>query len=122
MDKLSHYLYQASGDTYPHIRDQKGRPINVGGGNYKNRLMAYLHQKGLNREDRGLMDTHLDWFRGFASELNDLGSKGHVAVAQADAANGLLHTYLLLGEIAARTDGEPITDPSSQDASPPATG
>jgi hypothetical protein len=109
IDKLSQHLYRVAGDTYPHIRDQAGKPIVVSGARYKNRLIAYLHQKGLNREDRSLLDVHVDWFWSYESAVNDLASKGKQAVSQRDVANGLLHTYLLISELAARTDGEPIT-------------
>jgi len=112
IDKVSRYLYQAPGAAYPRIKDGTGKtPMAVDGNRYRNRLTAYLHQKGLNAEDRQLIDSHLNWFMGFVDLVNRLGSKGkgHIDISQRDVANGLMHTYLLLSEIAERTDGQPIT-------------
>jgi len=114
IDDLSRYLYRAPGPTYPHIRHE-GKEIAVDGGHYRNRLVAYLHQKGLDADDRELVAEHLEWFKGFAALVNALGSSGKRPVGKRDIGNGLMHTYLLFSEIAARTDGEPVTaivDPS----------
>jgi len=115
INDLSRYLYQAPGKAYPHIRP-KGTEMGVDGEKYRNRLIAYLHQKGLGAEDRNVAIQHLEWFAGFVAMVNDLGSSGKaMTVDKRDVANGLMHTYLLISEIAARTDGEPvkaIVDPS----------
>lgn len=111
IDKLSRHLYRAPGSTYPHISNRGGTgPMAVDGNRYRNRLVAYMHQKGLNADDRELANSHIDWFMGFVEQVNRLGSKGKVAVSRRDVAMGLTHTYLLLSEIAERTDGQPITE------------
>jgi hypothetical protein len=123
IDKLSRHLYRVPGPTYPHITDASGRqPMAVDGENYRNRLIAYLHQKGLNAEDRELADAHLNWFKSYVNQVNRLGSSGKKAVTQRDVANGLMHTYLLLSEIFARSDGEPITTLEGPSARPRAGG
>ena len=111
VDKVSRYLYQAPGRTYPHIADSSGTgPMAVDGPRYRNRLIAYMHQKGLNAEDREVADSHLGWFKAFVDQVNRLVSKGKQKVTRREVANGLIHTYLLLSEIATRTDGQPVTE------------
>lgn len=125
INDLSRYLYQAPGKTYPYIKSG-GSEMEVDGEKYRNRLIAYLHQKGLGAADRNVARQHLEWFAGFVAMVNDLGSSGKAMnVDKRDVAIGLMHAYLLIGEIAARTDGEPVltlVDPASVSgsSSPPA--
>jgi hypothetical protein len=117
IDKLSRHLYQAPEATYPYIPDRTGKePMRVDADHYRNRLTAYMQQKLVGRKSRELADSHLLWFIGFVDQANQLGTLGKGEVRQRDVANGLMHTYLLLSEIATRTDGKPLTtlvDPSA---------
>jgi len=106
MNKLSSYLYQAPGATYP----WPGQPLAVDGDKYRNRLVAYLREKGTKSDSLKLADSHAEWFKVFAAEVNALESKGKYPVSKPVVASGVMHLYLLLNEIAARTDGEPITE------------
>lgn len=111
LNKVSQYLYQAPGDTYTPLPGGTGTgPMRVDGDNYRNRLIAYMHQNDLNQKDRKLAEAHLGYFKVFVDQVNQLGSRGKHVVDQRAAANGLVHTYLLLSEIAERTGGQPITE------------
>lgn len=106
---LSRRLWRATCAQYaPLGLDLQGRP---GVELVKNKLRAWLHQRGLRRHGEGLIEQELVWLADLANALWDFDSKtAKGSVTYEDARTCLIATYVFLGEIAVRTDLEPVTD------------
>ena len=77
----------------------------------KNKLRAWLHQSGLRRHGEGLIEQELVWLADLANALWDFECKtAKGSVTYEDARTCLIATYVFLGEVATRTDLEPVTD------------
>jgi len=77
----------------------------------KNRLRAWLHERGLRRHGEELIEQELIWLADLANTLWDFESKtAKGSVRYEDARTCLIATYIVLGEIAVRTNLEPVTD------------
>lgn len=100
------FLWRDERPSYPHLQDNDGKDIQVTDNKYINRLMAYLHQKGV----VGTTGEYLraEWVR--LGKLHALASKAHDAgaVTLEDARLTAISVYIVLGEFVNRTDMEPI--------------
>ena len=106
MRDFATHLWRLSGETYPNLQDDKGKPIKVTPDRYVNRLMAYLHHKGVT----GTTGAYLRAEVARIHALNDLDSKAHEPVDQDEARLGVIATYTFLGEFVTRTDMEPVVE------------
>ena len=101
---LSEKLYRTTGDTYPYLKEG----IKVTHDKPRNRIKAYLHQKGMKSDS--LLMVMVDPLYGKASA-------GKGPISYEDAQSVLINTYIFLGELARCTDMEPVTmlcDPGQQ--------
>jgi hypothetical protein len=107
LSDLADKLWQAPDDEYPYLGKMKlkGAPTDL----VKNRLCAWLHQKGIRRSDDKIVELQMLNLVNMVNELYSLGSKAKRQIEYQDALCCLINTYTLLGEIALRTDMQPIT-------------
>ncbi len=107
LSDLARKLWQVPDSAYPPLDNMplKGRATDL----VKNKLRAWLHQKGLRRKDNLFIEKRLIQLADSLSELYALGSKGKQSITYADALCCVMNTYILLGEMALRTDLEPVT-------------
>jgi hypothetical protein len=105
---LAAYLWQDDRGTYPHLKNEKERPIAVTPDKYLNRLAAYLHQKGVTGTVGAYLRAELDRINSSIHALNELYSEAHEPVSREDARLAAVTVYTLLGELVARTDMVPV--------------
>ncbi len=101
---LAVFLWRDSRKTYKHIPGEDGQPMKVTEDKYINRLAAYLHQKGVT----GTTGAYLKAEIARLHALNDLDSKAHDSVTIEEARLAVIATYVVLGELVARTDMQPV--------------
>lgn len=100
LQRLFDTLWQSTDKEYPYLKDDNGAAIKVHKDNVRNRIRAYLHQKGLKDEDM---------LRRMIDPLYSMGSSGKRPVSYEHAQSVLIHTYIFLGEIIRLTDMQPVT-------------
>lgn len=105
------YLWQDPRETYEHLPgDGKHGKLQVTQSHYVNRLGAYLHQKGITKETKAYISAEMERIYNSIETLNKLDSKAHDVVTLHDARTAAIGTYIVLGELATRTDMKPITE------------
>jgi hypothetical protein len=106
---VASYLWQDPRETYAHLKGKgKGGKLRVTQGDYVNRLGAYLHQKGITGETRAYLRDEMERIYNSIQTLNDLDNKAHGEITQHDARTAAIGTYIILGELATRTDMQPV--------------
>lgn len=103
---VAEHLWKDARKTYKHILDDDGKSIEVTADKFVNRLVAYMHQKGVTSTVGAELRAEWARLRG----LNSLASSAHDkdAVTLEDAKLTFFATYMLLGELIQRTDCEPV--------------
>lgn len=99
--KLSAVLWQVSGDYHPHLESSKGQPMKVTQNEHKNRIRAYLYEKGIRQDD--ILWRMLD-------PLYSMCSAAKSSVTFKDAQRSLILTYIFLGEMVSQTDMRPVVE------------
>jgi hypothetical protein len=107
------HVWQDPRTTYSGIR-VSDKPMVVDEKHYINRLAAYLHFKGETGTSGKYLRSELERINGSLHALNELDSEAHSPVTRQDARLVAIGTYLLLGELIARTDMKPVTATSNQ--------
>jgi hypothetical protein len=103
---LANKLWQAPDDYYTPLNIQlKGLPLEP----VKNKLRAWIHEKGIGHTENKFVQVQLIKLADVINELYALDSKAKEQIEYQDALCCLINTYTLLGEIALRTDMQPIT-------------
>lgn len=103
------YLWQDKRKTYSHLNNAEGRAIKVTAEKFANRLGAYLHQKGLTGTSGKFMRDEVERLAGSIRSLVAYQSEAHAPIAEHAARSIAVATYVILGELATRTDMRPIT-------------
>lgn len=81
--------------------DRAGKARKVGEAEYKNRLMAYLETRLSSRGDLALIGGELEHLASRLDSVYEKTSKGvHAEVTEREAQLTVLHTYLLIAEVA----------------------
>jgi hypothetical protein len=101
-------LWQVSRKEYPHLLDRERKPIKVTDNAYINRLKAYLHQKSVSGTHAKYLRAEMDRIAESIHTLNSLASGAHSGAERADAELAAVGTYMILAELARRTDLVPI--------------
>jgi len=114
-EDLANHLWQDPRKTYKYLpgRDVDGKPsgeLKVKKGLFKNRLRAYLHQKGMGKNTRKFIQTEVDRLADSISSLISLQSKAHQQISRHDALSVAIATYFILGELLRRTDFKPVEE------------
>jgi len=103
---LAKFLWQDSRSEYEPIKNDQNKLMKVTDSDYVNRLAAYLHQKRVSKSSTQYLEAELARLH----TLNDVASKAHDKVTYDDARLCAMGLYGVLGEIAYRTDSEPVTE------------
>lgn len=107
LSDLANKLWQAPDSAYPYLNNI---PLRGGATDLvKNKLRAWLHQKGLRRSDNLFIERQLIRLADCVNDLYKLDSKGKQSITYEDALSCVMNTYVLLGEMALRTDLQPVT-------------
>lgn len=107
LDDLANILWQDPRSEYEHLEGEKGK-LNVSRGNTKNRLRAYLHQKGLTRTKGKYLSTEMERISDSVRALYEFQCSAHGSVEKIDSQSIALGTFYIIGELARRTDLEPV--------------
>jgi len=108
---LAAYLWRDGRETYEHLPGQgKNGKLGVTEGEYVNRLGAYLHQKAITGQAGIYLRAEMERIYHSISTLNQLDSKAHGEITLLDVRTAAIGTYIILGEIATRTDMRPVTE------------
>jgi len=106
---VASYLWQDSRKTYEYLPGQgKNGKLPVTQKEYVNRFSAYLHQKGTTGEAGAYLRAEMERIYNSIKTLNDLDNKAHGVITLDDARTAAIGTYTILGELATRTDMNPI--------------
>lgn len=108
VDDVANYLWQDDRSTYEYLPGRGGR-LDVSHGKSLNRISAYLHQNGLSGTKGEFVRAEIDRLDTSLRKLRDWQSAGHDPVTKEAARSVALATYVVLGELASRTDFEPVT-------------
>jgi hypothetical protein len=108
---LAAYLWRDQRKTYEHLPGKgENDKLEVTDRHYVNRLGAYLHQKGIDKECRAYLSAEMERIYNSIKTLNELDSKAHGKITLHDARSAAIGTYIILGELVTRTDMQPITE------------
>lgn len=111
VDDVANYLWQDDRSTYEYLPGRGGGDrLDVSQGRSLNRISAYLHQKGLSGTRGGFDRAEIERLDTSLRKLRDWQSAGHDPVTKEAARTVALATYIVLGELASRTDFEPVTE------------
>jgi hypothetical protein len=112
LELLAASLWLDKREIYPSIQNEKGKPVSVTADKTVNRLMAYLHCKGVTGSTRQAIAAQFELLAGTIPGLYALESKAHSAdqVDQNDAQLAVVLTYTLLAQFVRRADLMPVTD------------
>ncbi|MFQ5872856.1 MAG: hypothetical protein ACE5JL_03520 [Dehalococcoidia bacterium] len=106
---LANCLWKDPRQTYVRLKGQgPGGKLQVSPDKPKNRLAAYLHQKGISGEAGTLLRRELERVWESLDALHDLASKGHGPITFEDVRTVVVSLFVLLGELVHRTDLEPV--------------
>lgn len=111
LEALATTLWQDQSPTYPPIVNKSGKAMSVTADKPINRLIAYLHYKGISATTRDFLEAELERIVASLHALYDLDSKAHSGkvVDREDALLAVVATYTALGQFARRTDLLPVT-------------
>lgn len=101
MYKLSETLWQSPDKSYPYLKAEDGSEKDVTREKVRNRLEAYLHQKGLKRDEMLMR---------MIAPLFSMASAGKRPVSYEHAQSVLILTYVFVGEMTRLTDMQPVTN------------
>ena len=106
---MAAYLWQDPRETYEYLQGKgKDGKLRVTQKEYVNRLGAYLHQKGTTGETGVYLRAEMERIYNSIQTLNELDNKAHGVITLDDARTAAIGTYIILGELATRTDMKPI--------------
>jgi hypothetical protein len=109
LSDVADYLWRDPRDTYNHlVGDSKNGKLNIQHGKFANRLSAYIHQKGLRGTSGKFARDEIERLAVSIRSLIAFQSQGHAPVTWEDARSVALATYFIIGELAIKTDMEPI--------------
>jgi hypothetical protein len=108
---LANYLWQDTKPRYEHLKGStKDGKLDVTEGNTKNRLAAYLHQKGISGTTGKHLRNEVERLVASMDSIISFQSTAHDPINLQDTRSIAISTYLLIGEIVTRTDLVPIKD------------
>jgi hypothetical protein len=112
LESLAATLWKDPNPTYPPITNERGQAISVAADKPINRLIAYLHCKGVTGTTRTYVASELDRLVTSLHGLHGLDSKAHsgAPVEREDAQLAVVGTYTMLSQFVRRTDLRPVTD------------
>ena len=111
LQSLAQTLWAVPNDTYPYLKASgSSGDLVVTQDRVRNRLRAYLHQKGISAKGDKLLIGGLERATALVDDLYGEASAGKAAISYEDAQNVIIQTYLFLGELVRLTDIEPVIE------------
>ena len=112
LESLAATLWQDPNPTYPPITNERGQAMIVTADKPINRLIAYLHCKGITKTARDYLEAELEQIAASLHGLHGLDSKAHSGepVKREDALLAVVGTYTMLSQFVRRADLIPVTD------------
>ena len=108
---LAAHLWRDQREIYEHLPGKgENNKLEVTDNHYVNRLGAYLHQKGIDREYRAYLSAEMERIYNSIKTLHELDNKAHGKITLHDARSVAIGTYVILGELVTRTDMKPVTE------------
>lgn len=109
VNDLANYLWRDPRDRYEHLpgKTDDGK-LDVSQGKFGNRLSAYLHQKGITGTQGKYLRDEASRLSASIQSLISFQSEAHEPVSHSNARSIAIATYVLIAEIATRTDLIPI--------------
>jgi AbiTii len=108
LNDVAGHLWRDKRKTYELLKDPDGKPIEVTAERFANRLAAYAHQKGLTGTSGKFLRDEVERLAASIRSLIGYQSEAHQSIDRERARSIALATYVILGELATRTDMEPI--------------
>jgi hypothetical protein len=106
---LAEYLWQDPRPTYSRLQGSGiSGELEVTSDKYVNRLCAYLHQKEIIGKQGKFLRGELDKLGNSISNLNSVEGNAHDTISRELFETVVLFSYFLIGELAIKTDFEPI--------------
>jgi hypothetical protein len=105
---VANYLWRDPRKNYEYLQGMDGEDMKVTQQQPANRIKAYLHQKGLSGTPGKFIREEIDRLSTSIRTLFSYQSKAHGSIAREDVLSIAIFTYIILGELALRTDMEPI--------------
>lgn len=109
MTDVAAYLWQDKRKSYTHLTNAEGHPIDVTVEKFANRLGAYVHQRGLTGTSGKFMRDEIERLAASIRSLAAFQSEAHAPITEHAARSIAVATYVILGDLATRTDMQPIT-------------
>jgi hypothetical protein len=108
---LANYLWQDPKPRYQYLpgKTDDGK-LDVTQGSTKNRIAAYLHQKGLSGTEGKHLRNEVERLVASLDSIISFQSVAHDPINLQNARSIAISTYLLIGEIVTRTDLVPIKE------------
>ena len=116
---LANYLWQDPRPRYEHLpgRTDDGK-LDVTHGNTKNRIAAYLHQKGVSGTEGKHLRNEVERLAASIDSIISFQAAAHDPINLQNARSIDILTYVLIAEIATRTDLIPIKEYSTPTIEP----
>jgi hypothetical protein len=110
LNDVANYLWADPKETYDNLpgNGDNGK-LSVKLGQYVNRLSAYLHQKSVTGTQGKFLRDEAERLSVSIRSLVSLASSAHQPIEKPLAEMVVLSTFFILGELARKTDLEPIT-------------
>lgn len=111
LSDLANYLWQDPRPRYKHLpgKTDDGK-LDVTHGSTKNRIAAYLHQKGLSGTEGKHLRNEVERLASSIDSLISFQSSAHDPINLQNARSIAISTYLLIGELVTRTDLMPVKE------------
>lgn len=121
LNDLANHLWRDPRPRYEHLQGATDEgTLDVTQGKFGNRLAAYIHQKGVSGTRGRFVREEAHRLAASIQSLIPFQSEAHEPISLSDAQSIAISTYILVGEIAKRTDlttideyGEPAVDGTS---------
>jgi hypothetical protein len=110
LNDVANHLWQDARDTYDYLPGSASNgKLDVRKDKFSNRLSAYLHQKSVTGTTGRFLRDEAERLSVSIRSLVAADSEAHSPIERPLAETVVLSTYFIIGELALRTDLEPIT-------------
>lgn len=111
LNDLANYLWMDPRQRYDHLPGKTDEgTLDVSQGKFGNRIAAYIHQKGVTGTKGKFTRDEAHRLASSIQSLIPFQSEAHEPIELLDAQSIAIATYVLVGEVARRTDLNPIDE------------
>lgn len=109
LNDVANYLWKDPRTTYEYLPGKgDGGKLEVNQNKFNNRLSAYLHQKSITGTRGHFLRAELERLADSIKALINFQNEAHNPMRIEDVRSVAIATYVLIGEIAIKTDLEPV--------------